>query len=282
MVSSIVHAAFVLAAARIAVAAHAPEDAEPEPPAADAWLGETFEISEPGSPTAGGPGAPQGDPGPDQARSSSQPAAAEPAAVAPAAPAAVPAPLPLKPRKPRSGPAASGQPSIQTGAAASGGPASSGTFGMSGQGVGGPRNLGRAFTRAVPIAISPDPVWAAMAPGPAGSFDLRVELGEDGRIVSARPIGAVSEHLRALGARTIALLGAGTFAIQAEPGAGAQVLRISATVSMVDGSAPDDASRAGAYGLGFEPPARDRPGKAWFTLRSGKHVEITVRVMAAP
>jgi hypothetical protein len=278
LISSAVHVAFVLAGVRIASAAHVPETTADEAPAADPWVGETFEIAD----SVSGPGS---DPAlaqqqqPVRALGASEPDPG-PGVITTAAPAPSPPPQPSKHRRPRSKPVASGD-AVQTNGSGSGGPASSGAFGMNGQPPGGPRDLGRAFTRAIPIAVSPDPIWAGMPIGPAGSFDLRVELGEDGRIVSARPVGSVSEHLRAIGVRTIGLLGSGTFAIKAEPGAGAQVLRISAEVTMAEGAPANDASQAGAYGLGYEPPWNDKPGKAWFTLRSGKHVDVTVRVMKA-
>jgi hypothetical protein len=150
---------------------------------------------------------------------------------------------------------------------------------MQGQGHNAPRDLSRAFTRAVPVAVSADPVWATLALGPAGTFDLKLVLGEDGRIVSATPEGHVADHFRVVASRTVAMLGAGTFAIKAEPGAGVQVLRISASVSTLDSAPVEDRSAAGAYGLGFEPPWNGKPGKAHFTLRSGRHIEITVRVL---
>ena len=150
---------------------------------------------------------------------------------------------------------------------------------MQGPGQAGPRDLARAFTRAIPVAVSGDPIWATLAVGSAGSFDLKIVLGDDGRIASATPDRPVAEHLRVVAARTVSLLGTGTFAIRAEPGGGVQVLRISALISNSEGAPPEDQSSAGAYGLGFEAPVGGKPGKAHFTLRSGRHIEITVRVL---
>jgi hypothetical protein len=110
---------------------------------------------------------------------------------------------------------------------------------------------------------------------------LKINIREDGRITSATPDHAVTEPMRVVAARSVALLGAGIFAIKAEPGAGVEVLRISINISNSDAAPPDDRSTAGAYGLGFEPPFDGKPGRAHFTLRSGRHIEITVRVVSA-
>jgi hypothetical protein len=275
VVSSAAHVAVILAAARGASAAHPPStDPLPGP---DPWVGETFEVGLAGTPAAAGP---------IEIEAPAAAAAPEPAAAAPTAPARIPrtehAPRPK--HTPRSSSSESSQASsvksTGDGAGSGSGPAP-GQFGMQGTGHAGPRDLARAFTRAIPVAVSGDPVWATLPLGPGGSFDLKIVLGEDGRIAAATPDRPVAEPLRVVAARTVALLGAGTFAIKAEPGAGMEVLRISVSISNTDTAPPDDRSTAGAYGLGFEPPAGAAPGKAHFTLRSGRHIEITVRVVSS-
>jgi len=157
-----------------------------------------------------------------------------------------------------------------------------GTAGASGAvGAGGVRNLAVAFTRAIPIAVSGDPVWATLRIGNAGTFDVRIEVDEAGKIVSAAPArGPVPAHLQILVQRTLTMLRAGRFALShLDVSAGAQTLRVSVELSMVEGGVGDDDVSAGPYALGFEPPGGGKPGRAYFTLRSGRHVEVTVTVV---
>ncbi len=155
-------------------------------------------------------------------------------------------------------------------------------FGAAGQGT--IRNLGVAFTRAIPIAISGDPAWATTLIGSAGGFDLTVTIDDAGKIVSAvpRPL-SIAPHLQHLIDRTLTFLRAGRFSLsQAGVSAGIQTLRISALVSDVAGGVDPGESSAGPFALGFEPPSDGRPGKAYFTLRSGRHVEVLVTVLPPP
>lgn len=284
VVSGAAHVAVILVAARGASAARPP--VMTQDPGPDPWIGDTFEVGLAGTPAAGAKAV---DPAPTQPPAATQALAtvpADPASIAvvqpPAAPRTEHAPRPKRPRAPHlpaAAPASSAR--AQGDGLGSGNGAAPGAFGAQGAGHGGPRDLARAFTRAIPVAVSGDPVWATMPLGPAGTFDLKIVLGDDGRIASATPDRAVAEPLRVVAARTVSLLGAGIFAIKAEPEAGVEVLRISVNISNSDTAPPDDRSTAGAYGLGFEPPRNGVPGKAHFTLRSGRHIEITVRVVSA-
>lgn len=162
--------------------------------------------------------------------------------------------------------------------------AGSGTAGSSGAvGVGGVRNLAVAFTRAIPMAVSGDPVWGTLKLGDAGTFELRIEVDDAGKIVSAAPTrDGVAPHLQGLVQRTLPFLRAGRFALShANVEAGVQTLQVSVSLSQVEGGVTDDDSSAGPYALGFEPPAEGRPGRAYFTLRSGRHVEVVVKVVGA-
>jgi hypothetical protein len=117
--------------------------------------------------------------------------------------------------------------------------------------------------------------------GAAGSFRLSVKIDEDGKIVSAIPVDDnPPEHLRAIATKTISLLRAGRFALSyagQQPGGGEETLRISVTMSMSEG-APESIS-GGAYGLGYEAPSPGHPGKAQFTLASGRRVEIRIETL---
>jgi hypothetical protein len=282
--SSAVHTGLVLAAARGPSAPAFELDEAPMTPEAP-WVGETFDIGEsvavPGGPAAAVAAGAQAEPVAQQAPAQGEPAAATVETTRPQPPAKPP---PARPRKPVAArPAASAQADRAAGEGdpSSGAPASGEgrPGGMQAGGPLAPRELSRAFTRAIPIAVSGDPVWSTLPLGNAGTFDLKVVLGEDGRIATATPDRAVPPHLQLIGERTVKLLGAGTFAIRAQPGAGMQVLRIGVTLSSVESAGAEDPSQAGAYGLGYEPPRDGKPGEARFTLRSGRHVSVSVRVL---
>ena len=79
--------------------------------------------------------------------------------------------------------------------------------------------------------------------------------------------------------RTWALLSAGRFAVaRGETTAGTQVVHLSVSIVQVEVPSSDSAS-AGAFGLGFEPPSPGRAGKGFFTLASGRRVEIAVKLV---
>ncbi len=124
---------------------------------------------------------------------------------------------------------------------------------------------------------------------------LRHQIG-DHVADQLRRVGAVEQRRKALdqhALRTAALqfeaqfgetrgliLDAGRFALT--PGstsAGTEVLHLSVTLSTADGPAPTEGASAGAFGLGFEAPSGKLPGKAFFTLTSGRHVEIAVKLV---
>ncbi len=124
-------------------------------------------------------------------------------------------------------------------------------------------------------------MWATLHIGEVGTLDVRIEVDEAGKIVSAAPARSpVPVHLQALVQRTVAMLRAGRFAItHRDVRAGSQTLRVSVALSMVEGGVGNDDVSAGPYALGFEPPGGGKPGRAYFTLRSGRHVEVTVTVV---
>jgi hypothetical protein len=146
----------------------------------------------------------------------------------------------------------------------------------------GVRNLPSAFTRAIPPAVSADPVWSEMPAGHVGSFRLRVELDDAGHIGDAEPVlerpgSKVPAHFLRLKQRVIALLGGGQFALKTTPGAGTQTFAIDVTLS--DRTPNEDVDPRRAYNIGFDPPSAGRAGRAYFTLGSGRHFEAKVRLV---
>lgn len=147
-----------------------------------------------------------------------------------------------------------------------------GNFGA--EGPGAPRDLGRAFTRAIPPACQADPVWSTLDVGVAGSLEVTISIDETGHLAGftwprERP---APPHLLALVKRTLALLEAGTFALRPSAvSAGREVLEIRATLSEAG-----TLEAGGSAGLAF---AYDHgKGKAGFTQPNGRHVEVSVTV----
>ncbi len=293
-------------AALLAVAGLSPRAASAvEAPAIpDRWAGDTFDLNAllpRGSPAAALPGASGADatgngeqpstPSPEVGPPEAVPVAVKREAKRAEAPRAkdthrASAREATKHKKPAAGASnvAAASPSASSVATAGqeGAGTGSGTAGSSGAaGVGGVRNLAVAFTRAIPMAVSGDPVWGKLRLGDAGKFDLRIEVDDAGKIVSAAPTtSAIAPHLAGLVQRTLPFLRAGRFALShANVEAGVQTLEVSVSLSEVAGGVPDDESSAGPYALGFEPPSGGRPGRAYFTLRSGRHVEVLVKVV---
>jgi hypothetical protein len=149
----------------------------------------------------------------------------------------------------------------------SGDGARSGPFGA--EGPSAVRSLGRAFTRAIPAACQSDASWGKLPAGDAGSIEVAITVDESGHITGYKPLDHdPPKQLVALVKRTLSLLDAGTFALKGSTGAGVEVLRIQAGVSDV---AADEAGGATALSFG--------EGKAAFTQDSGRHVEVTLRVV---
>lgn len=131
------------------------------------------------------------------------------------------------------------------------------------------RSLGRAFTRAIPAACQADPGWGKLPAGDAGTIEIAITIDETGHITGYRSLASdPPKQLAALVKRTIALLDAGTFELKGNVGAGVEVLRIHAGVSDLDA-----AEAGGVAALSFG------EGKAAFTQESGRHVEVTLRVV---
>ncbi len=178
-------------------------------------------------------------------------------------------------------PATSGTAATATGTAAAATPATSGTaaagtagtFGS--EGSASVRDLGRAFTRAIPAACSADPVWAKLTAGAAGTLTALLQIDAEGHITSAEPVGldppkALTNVLK----RTVLLLQSGTFSVR--PGAvtaGTETIELTAHITD-EQVAPEEGA---ADSLGFE--YKEGRGKASFTQTGGRHVDITVRVV---
>lgn len=161
-----------------------------------------------------------------------------------------------------------------------------------GSGNGGPRYgqadlprgmlpLASAFARAVPAAVSNDRAWSRMAVGVAGHVEVTVHIDADGKIaqVSFRDPEHTPSHLQRLVDKTILVMRSGTFALVDARGPGFETLGIEVTLSQRAPIETANASPNDALRLGHDPPARDMPGRAYFTLASGRHFEARIVII---
>jgi hypothetical protein len=174
--------------------------------------------------------------------------------------------------------AASGH--VAAGSAGSQGSASSGTFGAEGAAA-GVRDLVRSFVRAIPIVASSDPVWSTLPLGGAGTADVTLGLDGEGKPFAAQPLeSAAPAHLRRLVHKTLSVMAGGRFAAPSDTPAAEQKLRIAIALTQQEPPGDREAS-GGAFGLRFEPADAHHVSRAFFTLASGRRVEVSVRQLAA-
>jgi hypothetical protein len=146
--------------------------------------------------------------------------------------------------------------------------ARTGPFGA--EGPSAVRSLGRAFTRAIPMACQGDAGWGKLRIGEVGTIEVAITVDATGHISGYRSLANdPPKQLLELVKRTVALLDAGTFALKGSVGAGVEVLQIKAGVSDLEAASEGASVAALSFG----------EGKAAFTQESGRHVEVTLRVV---
>jgi hypothetical protein len=246
-------------------------------PADDRWTGTTADLPFAGAPSAVYDVTVDARPAVAPIPEPALPAViAVPAAVAaprPAAPVAVAPPASVQPprpkRKPRPQPSVAA-PSSGDSPGAAPGASGGGTFGA--EGSASVRDLGRAFTRAIPPASVADPAWASLPTGDTRKMEIAIRVDDTGHIRSAEPRGIdAPQVLVNVLRRTVALLEAGTFAVRpGGAGEGTEILELRARIS-------DTSSEGIPTGLAHE--YEGGRGKAWFTQTTGRHVEVFVRVV---
>jgi hypothetical protein len=197
---------------------------------------------------------------------------------------------PIRPRVPRaqkspesSDNAPAARSSESTSGAGSAAPAT-GAFGAEGLPP-GVRSLPSAFTRAITPATAADPIWQNLPVGSEHPFTIAIEVDAVGHISDSEivrekdgsPPEAQAAHVRD---RVVALLGGGLFALQGNVGAGRELFRVTITLSDRPTHPEDDP--AVLTERGFDPPRGSTPGRAYFTLTSGRHFEAKVQVLARP
>jgi len=250
------------------------------PVRADFWGGSTFEV--PVADTGQGSAAEP----PSETKSEISTEGLDPSsgAQAPTPPAPAPATSTAPP------PSTSIRHAPHTGGSTAAGAASSeggstggtGTFGAEGSAP-GVRDLVRSFVRAIPIVASSDPIWATLPLGAAGAVDVTLVLDEELRPHTKAPFeSAIPQHLARLVNKTLLVMASGRFAVGAGGAAGAeQRLHIALAVTQESPPTQDLSAAGGAFGLRFEPPDDHQVSRAFFTLASGRRVEVSVRPLSA-
>jgi len=251
--------------------ARTPSAAAAEPMRADFWGGTTFEVPEVAD---RGQGIAAEPPESEINTEGLDPANAIPAPTA--TPTATSTSTPTPTRHP-TGPSHSSSP----GAPPSGG-STPGTFGAEGSAP-GVRDLLRSFVRALPIVASSDPIWATLPLGHAGAIDVTLVLDDAGRPHTKSPFEpSVPGHLARLVSKTLMVMASGRFASTAGGATGAEQ-RLHIALMLTQESAPgsDLGATGGAFGLRFEPPDDHQTSRAFFTLASGRRVEVSVRAIGS-
>jgi hypothetical protein len=144
----------------------------------------------------------------------------------------------------------------------------------------GVKHLARTFTWFLPAAVSAHPAWASLPLGDAGTIEVTLVVGADGALEHADYDLNAPEHLRAIVERTMLLLRAGKYAIAARAGvAGKERLRISVTLSQREPSEAAGRKPGDALAFGRDWPTLALPGRAYFTLVSGRHFEAQIAIV---
>ena len=166
------------------------------------------------------------------------------------------------------------------GSSGSTGSASSGTFGAEGAAA-GVRDLVRFFVRTMPIVASSDPVWGTLPLGAAGSTEVTLGLDGAGKPFAAEPpASAAPAHLRRLIHKTLSVMSSGRFAPPpSDLPAAEQKLKIAIALTQQEPPGGDVGS-GGAFSLRFEPADAHHVSRAFFTLATGRRVEVSVRQLS--
>lgn len=230
-------------------------------------------------PTSERPAAKRSTPKPPTKEPSTERAGERSEGEAGAASAAATAPRSLAPRPPQGQRTTAGRSAATPPVAEATRGAGSGSGDYGADGPGRARDMGRAFTRAIPAACQADPSWQTLPLGDAGTLEVTVEVDAEGKIAGFRPSDRdPPEALVRVVKRTVALLGAGTFALRhGTVGAGSQVLALSVRITPAPAASGDDEATPSKTQLEFTYDGGR--GKAAFTTEGGRRVEVTLRVV---
>lgn len=144
----------------------------------------------------------------------------------------------------------------------------------------GVRHLANAFTRALPAGAYTDGDWSKLPLGPVSRVHLSLEVtpkGELGELeIDAEGLLPVIERMLR---RAALLLRSGRFSLDpSKLSAGEEHFDLEVVISERPLIPNEFAAPQDLFAQRFEPPTRERPGYAEFTLNSGRHVRVEVRI----
>ncbi|MCC6522852.1 MAG: hypothetical protein IT373_09345, partial [Polyangiaceae bacterium] len=134
------------------------------------------------------------------------------------------------------------------------------------------QNVAKAFTRVIPAATSGHTGWATEPLGKLGTFTVRITVDADGKLTDLAYPADARPLVRAMLESARILLQAGQFAFWGDSIAGTETLALELSLEQRE---PQEQIE-----LGHELPTPDRPGRAYFTLPSGRHFELKVALVS--
>ncbi len=143
----------------------------------------------------------------------------------------------------------------------------------------GVRSLATAVTRALPKAAELDPIWFQLPIGSLGALRVQFTTDAEGSLLTTEILDL--EHappvLQEVLRRTFLFLRNGHFAVDpSRLSAGTQTLLISGELRQRAGNDNELALPQHTFVMHQEGPTRGRPGLAYVTFNSGRHVEFSI------
>jgi hypothetical protein len=134
-----------------------------------------------------------------------------------------------------------------------------------------------AFAQATPRAVSGDPVWLDLPLGEGGEVTVTLTL-DAGQIVKSDYPPETPRHLSIIIDKALLVLGRRSYALSLKDGdSGQEQLRVSVVLSQREvkkKKQPKDERTV--LHLAYDEAHENTPARAYFTLASGRHVEITI------
>jgi len=143
------------------------------------------------------------------------------------------------------------------------------------------RSLATAVTRALPKAAELDPVWFELLTGPLGALRVQFTTDAEGSLLTTEilDIEHAPRALQEVLKRTFLFLRNGRFAVDpSHLSAGTQTLRITGELGQRAPNSNELALPQHTYVMHQEGPTRGKPGLAYVTFNSGRHVEFSIAI----
>ncbi|MDX2051957.1 MAG: hypothetical protein SFV15_06150 [Polyangiaceae bacterium] len=145
----------------------------------------------------------------------------------------------------------------------------------------GVRSLASAVTRALPKAAELDPVWFDLPLGDLGEIRVEFVTSDEGELLSSKvlEVPPARNALTRLLERTFLFLKNGRFAVDpAHLAAGSQTIKIRGQLTQRGGNDNELAEPQHTFVLHQEAPTRSKPGLAYVTFNSGRHIAFVIEL----